>query len=167
MTQHTSADHFFYPRRRGQSSSDQACSASNSFKRLGGWSAEEVARLHHDDPCLLEDQYLAGWRRTILHTAGKYARKFINRAFPENQLYLFCKLPQWPSALPWIAAPRDHASKEAPVPGRSAGALQAAPVSCGNPPLVHDCTAAPTTCTGPQLHTLAATPGNYLKHSGP
>ena len=43
---------------------------STEFKRRGGWSADEVARLHHNDPRLLEDPFLACWRRTIVHTAG-------------------------------------------------------------------------------------------------
>lgn len=150
----------------GTSRSDQDYSASARFKRMGGWSAEEVARLHHDAPCLQEDRYLACWWRTIVHTAGRCARSFINRAFPENRIYGFCKLPQWPTALPWIAGPRDpgQGSKEAPVPGNGslssggACAQQATPVPCCNdPPLAHD----PVPfATGPGPHASApSSPG--------
>ena len=142
--------------------SDQDASASTQFKRSGGWSADEVARLHHNDPRLLEDPHLACWWRTIVHTAGKCARSFINRAFPENTLYRFCKLPQWPTALPWIAGPRDRGSNKEPGPGgyssEAACAVQAPQVSgsCRYSPLAHDYVSPPTTCrTRP--HTPAET----------
>ena len=131
------------------SDQDDSASTQFKFKQKGGWSADEVARLHHNDPRLLEDPYLAYWWRTIVHTAGKCARNFINRAFPENTLYLFCKLPQWPTALPWIAGPRDRGSNAEPAPGEhssgAACALQAPPGSCRSSPLAHDCVS-PTTC---------------------
>ena len=130
---------------------------------MGGWSAEEVARLHPSDPSLLEDQYLACWWRTIVHTAGRCARNFINRAFPENRAYGFCKLPQWPTVLPWIAGARDQGN--APVPGddhsSSACALQATPVPCSDSPLAQDYFS--LSSNGTQPHTQASSG----KHSGP
>jgi hypothetical protein len=160
LAQHTSAVFS-----SGPSRSDQDGSASTQFKRIGGWSADEVACLHHNDPCLLEDRHLACWRRTIVHTAGKCARNFINRAFPENQLYWFCKLPQWPTVLPWIARQRDRGF-QAPVPENhcsGACALQATPVSRCNSPLASDYVSL-TACNRPQPRTPAVncSPGEQL-----
>ena len=89
-------------------------------RRPQGWSAEQVARLGLDDPCLLGDQELATWREVIVSKACKYARRYLNRIFPENTKYAFCKLPQWPTVLPWIARTVAHASKGGSRDGRGA-----------------------------------------------
>jgi hypothetical protein len=73
------------------------------FQRSSGWSADEVARLRHDNPHLREDQHLARWRERIISKACKSARGYINQIFPENSLYAFCRLPQWSTVMPWIA----------------------------------------------------------------
>ena len=83
--------------------SSDASSDVQRFQRPSGWSADEVARLRQNDPHLLEDQNLATWREMIVVKACKYARRCINRVFPENSKYAFCKLPQWPTVMPWIA----------------------------------------------------------------
>ena len=80
----------------------QSTSDTLHFQRPGGWSAVEVARLPHNDPSLKQDRNLAMWWAEIINHACTYARGFLNRIFPENLQYRFCKLPQWPSVLPWI-----------------------------------------------------------------
>ena len=76
------------------------------FKRHGGITAEEAVRMAPNDPELVNDSNLKLWRVKIINKAHRTARAFINIVFPENKKNAFCRLPNWPTVLPWIGRPQ-------------------------------------------------------------
>jgi len=76
------------------------------FKRPGGFTAQEAVRMAANDPELVKDSNLKLWRLKIINKANRIARAFMNIAFPENKKNAFCRLPNWPTVLPWIGRPQ-------------------------------------------------------------